>query len=253
MLEEVRTVHYAGAEDSRWSSLLAQATAWVLLATVAGLCVLALSTQDRNPIAPWKLIARDAFKQRQRANAIYQLGKIGTAEAVNALLPVFSDPFVHLHDRVVSAWIAAMKGKHGSEVQTWLTQRGFSHRDPRVRRAVAVTLGLTSGKEIEEPLRVAIAKEKDGAVLEALATAAVRLREPPALKGALLDKLTHKDGAAVFAITVLVLVFNARGQVHTVHVVVFQQGLYSLLDHARRDHGLIALYQDESRTWSSTP
>jgi len=158
-------------------------------------------------------IARNPFEQRQREEAIRELGKIGTKKAAAALLPVFEDPFVHLHDHAVSAWIQMVKGKHGSEAQTWLTQRGLLNRQPHVRRAVVITLGLTSGREIEEPLRVAILKEKDGSVLEALAMAAVRLRTPPTLKGALLKRLTHKDGAAVFAITQAVAALDGTAAV----------------------------------------
>ena len=158
-------------------------------------------------------IARNPFEQRQREKAIRELGKIGTKQAAAALLPVFDDPFVHLHDHAVSAWIQMVKGEHGAEAQTWLTQRGLLNRQPHVRRAVVVTLGLTSGQEIEEPLRVAIRKERNGSVLEALAMAAVRLRTPPTLKGALLERLTHRDGAAVFAITQAVAALDGAAAV----------------------------------------
>ena len=140
------------------------------------------------------------FEQDKRERAIRELGSIGGKDAAAALLPIFEDPFVHLHDRAVSAWINMLRGGAAAETQTWLTGRALASRDARVRAAAATALGVGSGTEIQEPLRIAIKKEKDGRVLAALARAARRLRGSPDLGGALLEKLKHKDGAAVLEV-----------------------------------------------------
>ena len=144
---------------------------------------------------------RDAFEQKQRTDAMRKLAGIGTDKAARALLPVFEDVFVHLRDHAVSAWITMLKGTHAADVQTWLTNRALTHKDSAVRIGAATALGLTSGAEIEEPLRLALKKEKDGEVLVALARAAAGLRGTPDLRGVLLTRFKHKDGAAVFALT----------------------------------------------------
>ncbi|MDJ0522508.1 MAG: hypothetical protein QNJ90_10615 [Planctomycetota bacterium] len=139
---------------------------------------------------------RDPFEQRKRESAIRKLGRIGGMDAARALLPLFKDPFVHLADHVVSAWIAMLRGQEASAAQTFLTNRALNDRNPAVRHGVAVALGLTSGPEIEGPLRVAIGKEKDPRALAALADAAARMRGTPDLKGALRKRLNTKDGHA---------------------------------------------------------
>ena len=169
------------------------------------LCVLALPARTAEAVDPEvkRLVEvleknkRLPFEQRKRESAIRDLGKIGGKDAAAALLPILDDPFVHLHDRVVSAWITMLRGSQASEAQTWLTGRALSDRDPNVRAAAATALGVGSGTEIEGPLKVAIGKEKDGVALAALARAAVRLRGTPDLGGVLLKQLKHKDGRAV--------------------------------------------------------
>ncbi len=140
--------------------------------------------------------ARDPFEQKGRESAMRKLGKIGGVDAARALIPIFKDPFIHLHDHAVSAWIAMVKGKQGAESQTFLTNRALGDRNPAVRRGAAVALGLTSGDEISDPLRAALAKEKDPTVLAALADAAARLRGKPDLRGVMLARMNHKDGRA---------------------------------------------------------
>ncbi|MDA1193868.1 MAG: hypothetical protein O2894_01650 [Planctomycetota bacterium] len=142
--------------------------------------------------------ARDPFEQDQRERALRDLGKLGGTDAAAALVPLFEDPFIHLHDHAVSAWIAMLRGGRAAETQTWLTGRGLSDRAPLVRAGVAKALGLGSGAEIQEPLQIALAKEKDGLVLAALARAATRLRTPPDLGGVLRERMAHKDGEAAF-------------------------------------------------------
>ena len=164
------------------------------------------SAKEESPVekqvAVLEKYARESFEQKRREKAIRSLGKIGGELAAAALVPLLEDPkeYVHLRDHVVSAWIAMMKGSAAAETQTWLTGRALGHRSPEVRRAAAVALGLTSGAEIQEPFRVFLAKEKDARVLAALAQAASRLRGEPDLKGALLKRLTHKSGSAVFEV-----------------------------------------------------
>ncbi len=153
------------------------------------------------------------FEQDKRERAIRNLGKLGGRDAAAALLPVLEDPFVHLHDRAVSAWITMLRGKEAAETQTWLTGRALSARSPAVRAAAATALGVASGAEIQDPLAVALKKEKDGRVLAALARAARRIRGNPELGGALLDKLKHKDGAAVLEVAQSAAAIDGRAAV----------------------------------------
>ena len=156
---------------------------------------------------------REPFEQDQRERALRELGKIGGRDAAAALLPVFEDPFVHLHDRAVSAWIAMLKGAAAADTQTWLTARALSSRVEAVRKGAAVALGLTSGAEVEGPLAAAVAREKDPEVLAALADAAVRLRGEPQLGGALLPRLKHKDGRAVLHVALAVARLDGKAAI----------------------------------------
>jgi HEAT repeat protein len=144
--------------------------------------------------------SHDSFAQDKRERAIRALGRIGGKEAAAALLPIFDDPFVHLHDRAVSAWIAMLKGAHAADTRAWIAGHALRSRDPAVRRGAAIALGVTSGTEVQEPLARAIAHERDGPALAAMARAAARLRGPPDLGGALLPKLRERDGAAVLQV-----------------------------------------------------
>lgn len=194
---------------------------WVLLGAMLPLAPMAAADDvaDRKAVAQWadkladKRIARDPFEQRQRERALRELGKIATKEAAIAVLPIFADPFVHLHDRAVSAWISMLKGQHAGDVQTWMTSRALSHRQPSVRRAAAVALGLTSGPEIAEPLRLALRKEKNGRVLEALAHAVLQMRVKPDLGGALLGCFRNRDGEALFAVAQAAAAFDGQAAV----------------------------------------
>jgi len=144
--------------------------------------------------------ARLPFEQDKRERAIRELGKLGGREAAAALLPLIEDPFVHLGDRVVSAWIQMLRGANSAESQTWLAARGLGSRDPAVRAAAATALGVGSGTEIEGPFKLALGKERDGVALAALARAVRRLRGEPQLDGVLLKQLKHKDGTAVLEV-----------------------------------------------------
>jgi HEAT repeat protein len=157
--------------------------------------------------------AKEPFEQRKRETAIRKLGKIGGTDAARALLPLFDDPFVHIPDHAVSAWITMLRGKRAADTQTFLTNRGLNDRNPAVRRGVAVALGMTSGKEIEGPLRVALGKEKDPLALAALADAAARLREKPDLKGVLLERLGAKDGRAALHLALAAAALDGKDAV----------------------------------------
>jgi HEAT repeat protein len=157
--------------------------------------------------------ARKPMDQNRRESAIRKLGKIGGEHAARALLDVFDDPFVHLHDRAVSAWIEMLRGEEAAEVQTMLSYGGLRNHDPVVRRAIAVALGRTGGAELVEPFRNIIRSEKDGSVLEALAWGALRLREEPKLEGVFPRRLKHKDGRASFAVAQAAAHFDGQAAV----------------------------------------
>ena len=140
--------------------------------------------------------AKEPFGQDKRKAAIRKLGRIGGVDAAAALLPLFEDPFVHLRDHAVSAWIAMLQGLAGPETRNFLASRALGDRSPEVRRGAALALGAVCGREIQDPLRLAISKEREPAVLGALADADARLREKPDLRGALLARLDTRDGHA---------------------------------------------------------
>lgn len=104
--------------------------------------------------------AKDPFGQRQREGAIRDLGRVGGAAAARALLPVFDDPFVHLRDRAVSAWIAMVKGERGAETVRWLSEEALEHRDLRVRRGAIVALGFDPRREARARLREVVRDAK---------------------------------------------------------------------------------------------
>ncbi len=141
--------------------------------------------------------AHDPFEQDKREKAIRELGKIGGTDAARAILDVFEDPFIHLHDRAVSAWIQMLRGSNAADTQTFLSNRALKHRNPAVRAGAAVALGITGGPELETILRTAAKSERDGSVMAELARAAAGLRGEPKLAGAFTKALKHKDGYAV--------------------------------------------------------
>ncbi|MDJ0976188.1 MAG: hypothetical protein QNJ98_17135 [Planctomycetota bacterium] len=144
--------------------------------------------------------AREPFEQKKREAAIRKLGGIGGKKAARALLPVFEDPFEHLEDHAVSAWIAMLKGKNAGDTQTWLSERPIKAKRANVRIGAWTALGLTGGSELEEVFLLGIRSEKDGDVLAAIADASMRLRDGADLKDVLSSRFNHKSGRAAFAL-----------------------------------------------------
>ena len=142
---------------------------------------------------------RDPFEQREREAAIRKLADLATPEAAEALVDVLDDPFEHLHDRVVSAWIQMLRSNRSGDLHTMFAQRLLGHRTAKVRCGAATALGLSSGAEMAGDFRQALRTEKDAEVLVCLCQGALNLREKPDLDGAFLPLLGNKSGAVVEA------------------------------------------------------
>lgn len=143
--------------------------------------------------------ASEPFEQDKRAAAIRRLGHIGGAEAAAALVPLVTDPFEHLADHVVSAWIQMQKGAQAPEAQTFLVKSALGHKQPAVRAAAALALGLGGGAELADAWRPALARESAPEVLVALARGAVACRTGTLVPEAFVPLLAHPDGAVVLA------------------------------------------------------
>lgn len=142
---------------------------------------------------------RDPFEQREREAAIRKLADLATPEAAEALVDVLDDPFEHLHDRVVSAWIQMLRSNRSGDLHTMFAQRLLGHRNASVRCGAATALGLSSGAEMAGDFRQALRSEKDADVLVCLCQGAMSLREKPDLAGAFVPLLGHKSGTVVEA------------------------------------------------------
>jgi HEAT repeat protein len=143
--------------------------------------------------------ARDPKEQDKREAAIRRLGQLGGAEAAVALVPMFADPFEHMADHAVSAWVAMLKGGRSAETQTWLSGEGLAAKSAAVRAGAAVALGLAGGTELADAWTAALAREDDPLVLVALARGACVARGGPLVPGAFLRLLAHADGRVVLA------------------------------------------------------
>lgn len=140
--------------------------------------------------------ARDPFEQRERADAIRDLGRIGGPEAAEALVGVFADPFVHLRDHAVSAFIDMVRGDRANESVRWLANVGLNHRDPQVRRAAATALGFSKAPEAVRGLAARIPREREAVVLVAGGRSLLRLGAVEAAR----PLLTHRDPEVVEAV-----------------------------------------------------
>ena len=138
--------------------------------------------------------AKDSFEQDKREAAIRALGAVATVEAAAALLPLFDDPYVHIHDCVVSAWINMLRSNREGELHTWFTRHALSDRRAPARVGMVTALGLGSGAELADAVASNVKREKDPDVLAAWAIASLRLRGDPELAGVFLPLLAHKDG-----------------------------------------------------------
>jgi HEAT repeat protein len=156
--------------------------------------------------------AREPFEQREREAAVRALGRIGGAEAAAALLPLFEDPFVHLRDHAVSAWIAMVQGDRAAETVAWFAKKGVKHRSAEVRAGLATALGFATGPEAANLLGERLAKERDAQVLVALLRSVVRAGLPASdWKPAGL--LRHRESRVVLATADALVRWDACAQV----------------------------------------
>ncbi len=173
-------------------------------------------------VAILKRHAREPFEQREREKAIRALGDLGGPEAAAALLPIFDDPYEHLADHAVSAWIRMVKGEHAAATNDFLVNRALSDRRAAVRRGAAVALGFSREDGISEALQKAVSREKNAVVLAALADTAIRRKDQADFTGVFGGKLRGKDGAMVAAAA------RALGEIEGTGAV---EALVKLLDH----------------------
>lgn len=189
---------------------------------LAFLLLLLLSAWPRAPVlarddmlddAKKKLAAnaKDPFEQDQRERALRDLAKIGGKAAAEAVVPVFRDPFEHLADHAVSAWIAMLEGERADETRAWLAGKALKHRDAAVRRGAASALALDPGDGAPDEVGVRLHKEKDPEVLTALLRTWARHRRTQ--DGAPWKLLAHKDGRVVLAVAEAIV---ATGTTQTV-------------------------------------
>lgn len=144
--------------------------------------------------------AKEPFEQREREKAIRALGGIGGADAAAALLPVFDDPYEHLADHAVSAWIRMLRGDAAAATDDFLVHRALTDRRAAVRRGAAVALGFSGEAGLLAALAKAVSREKDPQVLAALAEAAVKRKDQADFSGAFGKKLNSKSGEALYAV-----------------------------------------------------
>ena len=145
-----------------------------LCVLLAGPWAVARETEVSRQVEAIERLAREPFEQKEREAAVRALGQIGGAEAAAALLPLFEDPFVHLRDHAVSAWIAMVQGDRAAETVAWFAKKGVKQRDPEVRAGIATALGFAAGGDAGTLLCERLLAEKDPPVLVALLGAVER-------------------------------------------------------------------------------
>lgn len=154
--------------------------------------------------------AKDAFKQRERESAIRKLGDMATIEAADALMPLFEDPFVHIHDHVVSAWIRMLRKNRTGELHTWFEGAALRTKLPNARVGAVVAMCLSSGPELADAVRDSVRTEKEARVQEAWARYSRQLRGSPALEGVFVPALSHKDADVVYEAALAVAAFDGE-------------------------------------------
>ena len=154
--------------------------------------------------------AKDPWKQRERTAAIRALAKIADEKAAGALLPLFEDPFEHIHDHVVSAWISMLRKNRGGDLHTWFDKVALRTKRTNARVGAIVALCLSSGAELADAVRENVRSEKDAAVLEAWARYVRHLRGRPELEGVFQRLLTHKKPDVVYEAALSVAAFDAE-------------------------------------------
>ncbi len=149
--------------------------------------------------------AREPFKQRERLKSMRAIAKLGTPEAAKALLELMDDPYEHIHDHVVSAWIRMAGGKRKGEaarardVRTWMWKKGLAHKEPHVRCGLVTALGLAGRRDFFDAMRARFPKEKHPAVLTTWARMALRLSGSWDAKAPRFsDRIGKKAGVANF-------------------------------------------------------
>ncbi len=120
--------------------------------------------------------AKDPLEQKAREAALRALGRIGGREAAAAVATVMDDPFVHLRDHAVSAWIEMARGPRSAETIAWLGSVPLlDRRSPSTRRGAAIALGIAGGVEATNALVAAAKRESEPSVLVAIAAAVERI------------------------------------------------------------------------------
>lgn len=143
--------------------------------------------------------AKEPFEQRAREAALRALGKLGGQEAAMAVATVMDDPFVHLRDHAVSAFLAMCSGAKAAESIGWLCDTALV--DPKsasLRRGAAITLGMAGGPVGVKALERVVRTERDPIVLVAVIEGLER-SDDPAVPAALAPLLASKDGNVVGA------------------------------------------------------
>lgn len=142
--------------------------------------------------------ARDPLGQQTREAALRTLGGLGGRDAAQVVATVMDDPFVHLRDRAVSAWIEMARGPRAEETIAWLAEVALhDRRSMSARRGAAIALGVAGGAAGAKALVAAARTETAPPVLVAIAEAVERLGEPAA--EALGPLLASTDGSVVGA------------------------------------------------------
>ncbi len=127
--------------------------------------------------------AKEPYEQRKRTDAIRKLGGLGTVESTRALETLLEDPFVHVRDATVSAFIALKKRPPAAREESVKLLGGFLSRRRRseTRRHLATALGLIGDRAAVPALLAVLHKEKDPLVLAAVAEALSRLHDERAV------------------------------------------------------------------------
>ena len=138
------------------------------------------STEIDRLLKEIKSQAKEPFKQRERLTAMRAIAKLGTPEAAAALTELMDDPYEHIHDHVVSAWIRMAGGKRkgdadrARDVRAWMHKKGLAHKRPAVRAGLVTALGMAGRVDVFDVMKARFPKEKHQTVVTAWARMALR-------------------------------------------------------------------------------